>query len=802
MTVSTATSRVDYTGNGVTTAFAVPFPFIEDIYLTVIRTVIATGAETTLALNSGGADGYTVTGAGQPSGSITVVTAPTAAQRVSIIRAVPGTQEADFVANDPFPAETFEDALDKLQMQINDNATRASRSPVLYDSDIDGSGRYNSNGNRYANAADGVSATDLATVQQITSAGSGSFVQSGVGSVVRTMQDKARESVSAKDFGAVGNGVTDDGTAIAAAMAAVEAAGGGVVYLPAGDYLITAPLALKDGVVLRGAGSQTRIMVGAFTYAFEQGGSISADLTNTLAANAAVSATAITLAAGKGANFTIGDFILVTAVTAFAEGSSTNERAEIARVQSVSVDTLTLESPLTYAYATVNTARVRKLTLLRDVGIEDMAICGNHSVNAEFTRGQAIFQWCLRPSIRNVTFNDYANQAVALCGCVSAIVDGCQFYDLKSDDATFFGYSVVEIGPNVGNRINNCTSERVRHAYTTADSANYFTLGYGQAIGTRVSNCHAVWPRAAGFDTHEAGDMVTFSDCTVVGGLSSGFQVRSVRTVVENCRVTDCVGEGVYIDSSAIETFVSGCRFYRTNTGTYAATDRTDRGCVFDNGPRTSVRNCRFEYVGGPAVEAFTAARDFEYSGNNIRNPNRIGAANTYAIFVNTGAVSTTASVCGNTINTDTTTTQGIRMSNAETIGFVSGNRVIGGVTQPYNIGAAVAQSNTPGGTLSAGGSASLVIASGAIDITQVGAALIQVDGEGGAADDLVTINGGFNSPVIYLKRSAANVITVKHGTGNIFLAGAADKVLGGAFDTLQLIKVGSNWIGGFLADV
>lgn len=249
MTVSTATSRVDYTGNGDTTAFAVPFPFIEDSYLTVIRTVIATGVETTLALNSGGADGYTVTGAGQPSGSITVVTAPTAAQRVSIIRAVPGTQEADFVANDPFPAETFEDALDKLQMQINDNATRASRSPVLYDSDIDGSGRYNFKGNRGSNAADGVSATDLATVQQITSAGSGSFVQAGAGSVIRTMQDKARDIVSVKDFGAVGDGVTDDSAAVGLAQAASDS-----ILFPAGAYLFSANVTLTaDMIVPSGA---------------------------------------------------------------------------------------------------------------------------------------------------------------------------------------------------------------------------------------------------------------------------------------------------------------------------------------------------------------------------------------------------------------------------------------------------------------------------------------------------------------------------------------------------------------------
>ncbi len=44
------------------------------------------------------------------------------------------------------------------------------------------------------------------------------FIQAGVGAILRTVQDKMRENVSAADFGAVGDGVTDDYDAIQAAL--------------------------------------------------------------------------------------------------------------------------------------------------------------------------------------------------------------------------------------------------------------------------------------------------------------------------------------------------------------------------------------------------------------------------------------------------------------------------------------------------------------------------------------------------------------------------------------------------------
>jgi hypothetical protein len=61
------------------------------------------------------------------------------------------------------------------------------------------------------------------------------FLQSGAGAVSRTVQDRLRDTVSIKDFGAVGDGVTDDRAAIAAAVAGAR---GRRIVFPKGNYLI------------------------------------------------------------------------------------------------------------------------------------------------------------------------------------------------------------------------------------------------------------------------------------------------------------------------------------------------------------------------------------------------------------------------------------------------------------------------------------------------------------------------------------------------------------------------------------
>lgn len=74
------------------------------------------------------------------------------------------------------------------------------------------------------------------------------FLQSGAGAVPRTAQGKMRESVSVKDFGAVGDGVTDDYDALKAAATYINSVGGGTLIFPPGEYLCDRYVTAGNGV--------------------------------------------------------------------------------------------------------------------------------------------------------------------------------------------------------------------------------------------------------------------------------------------------------------------------------------------------------------------------------------------------------------------------------------------------------------------------------------------------------------------------------------------------------------------------
>ena len=81
------------------------------------------------------------------------------------------------------------------------------------------------------------------------------YTQGGTNSVSRTITSKLQETVSVKDFGAIGNGTADDTQAFVNAVAASNS-----IYIPNGTYKITGTITTSSADTFIGAGRSATII--------------------------------------------------------------------------------------------------------------------------------------------------------------------------------------------------------------------------------------------------------------------------------------------------------------------------------------------------------------------------------------------------------------------------------------------------------------------------------------------------------------------------------------------------------------
>lgn len=93
-----------------------------------------------------------------------------------------------------------------------------------------------------AGVAEAIPIPLFSTADEIT------FTQAGTGAVARTVQSKERDVVSVKDFGAIGDGVTDDTAAFQAAHDASPEGSLILIPRPSVEYLINSQISLTKGM--------------------------------------------------------------------------------------------------------------------------------------------------------------------------------------------------------------------------------------------------------------------------------------------------------------------------------------------------------------------------------------------------------------------------------------------------------------------------------------------------------------------------------------------------------------------------
>lgn len=308
-------------------------------------------------------------------------------------------------------------------------------------------------------AADTVLGVQGGAVKRMSVAGinalATAFVQAGTGAVARTMQDKARESwTSVADFGAVGDGTTDDTAAVRLAITAAGV-GGTVFFVPGKTYLLSGLLAPLSGQTFIGYGAALKRC---------------AEIKSATATNIPTSGGSTDVTVADGSLFSVGMHVTVY------DGASCDANAHV--INSIDGNVLNLGTTFTTAFpsgGTVITAVTPIYCSASDVKIIGLECDGNRANNTSLAK------WELHAEIR---FNSDRG-----------VVENCYIHDAVSEGIEPFGDGVS---------VRNCTIINCG-----GNGIHFSGCEGGEASGNYVYNCNIL-----GTAPGHADGGIIFSDLT------------------------------------------------------------------------------------------------------------------------------------------------------------------------------------------------------------------------------------------------------------------------------------------------
>src|SRR6185437_3564557 len=284
--------------------------------------------------------------------------------------------------------------------------------------------------------------------------------------------------VNVTNFGAVGDGTTVNDTAFTAALNSLNGESG-VIYFPAGTYLFNSHIVLPDSIILRGESSQATFL--KFDLANQIYDLISASgvITSQISAvNATANQGDVTISVTDASGFKQGDYIkiyeadtsLVTSTWAY------NSVAQIALIQSVNGNTITISSPLRITFPLVNSPQIAKLSMVTGVGLECLNIqrldtTAQQTSNISFT----VAANCWITSVESNTTN-FAHADISIS--TNVYISGCYFHDAFAYGDDGEGYGALVQFSSGECLIENNIFNHLRHSMLVQAGANGNVFAY------------------------------------------------------------------------------------------------------------------------------------------------------------------------------------------------------------------------------------------------------------------------------------------------------------------------------------
>lgn len=240
ITIGDIAPRVQYVADGIQADFTFPFPIFveEDLELRVDGVPLQGGFE---VLGAGLSEG----------GTLRFVEPPLPGTRLTLRRRLRISRNTDFQDNAILRASALNDELDYQVAALQDVAADVTDTLRFDPAEGSSDATLPLRGAR-ANRVLGFDSVGAITLFDRNST---LLTAPFTGAIPTTVEDKLSQSLSVRDFGAVGDGVTDDTPALQAAMNAAAAAGRFLV-IGEGSHRATQPLVLPGaaaGLIMRGA---------------------------------------------------------------------------------------------------------------------------------------------------------------------------------------------------------------------------------------------------------------------------------------------------------------------------------------------------------------------------------------------------------------------------------------------------------------------------------------------------------------------------------------------------------------------
>lgn len=235
ITIGDTAPRIQYLASGADSSFSYPFAVFRpgDV-------AVHLGTEQVR-------DGFTVLDAGRSEGGTVVFDAPPdAGVVVTLRRNMPLGRVTDFQENGDLRAAVLNDELDSQAAAIQQVADDVSRAIAFAPTDTAAAPILPPREARANRVLGFDSAGGLSLYPLLGGDVAGSVQQQGAGAVIRPIGEKLSEALTVADFGAAGDGMTDDRAAIQSAFTAAGQSGR-IVIIGEGDHAVSGPVTLPAG---------------------------------------------------------------------------------------------------------------------------------------------------------------------------------------------------------------------------------------------------------------------------------------------------------------------------------------------------------------------------------------------------------------------------------------------------------------------------------------------------------------------------------------------------------------------------